>query len=53
MKDESNTILGAKDVRYEEVPKPEIGPDEVLIRVKATGLRGTDLEVYGGRFCKI
>lgn len=29
-----------------EVPKPEIGPDEVLIRVHKTGICGTDLHIY-------
>lgn len=28
------------------VPVPEIGPDEVLIRVKATGICGTDIHIW-------
>lgn len=32
-----------KDVRYEEISLPEIKPDEVLVRVEACGLCGTDL----------
>lgn len=39
---------GPKDVRYEEIAKPEPGPDDVLVRVRAAGLCGTDLEVYDG-----
>jgi L-iditol 2-dehydrogenase len=36
-----------KDVRVEERPKPEIGPDEILFRVKACGICGSDvLEWY-------
>ena len=31
------------DIRIENVPKPEIGPDEFLLRVMATGICGTDV----------
>jgi len=31
------------DVRLEEVPVPEIGPGEVLLRVEASGICGSDL----------
>jgi len=32
-----------QDVRLEEMPVPQIGPGEVLIRVEASGICGTDL----------
>jgi L-iditol 2-dehydrogenase len=32
-----------RDVRLEEVPVPKIGPGEVLLRVEASGICGTDL----------
>ena len=35
---------GVHDVRVEDVPIPEIGPREVLIRVGACGVCGTDLK---------
>lgn len=36
-----------KDVRLEEMPVPEIGPDEVLMKVAASGICGSDvLEWY-------
>jgi L-iditol 2-dehydrogenase len=35
---------GINDVRFETVSVPEIGPDEVLIRVAACGICGTDLK---------
>ena len=41
-------VYGPKDVRYEDVPMPKIDPDDVLVKVKAAGLCGTDLEVYDG-----
>jgi L-iditol 2-dehydrogenase len=35
---------GINDIRVETVPVPEIGPGEVLIRVAACGVCGTDLK---------
>jgi L-iditol 2-dehydrogenase len=35
---------GINDVRVETIPVPEIGPGEVLIRVAACGICGTDLK---------
>jgi L-iditol 2-dehydrogenase len=32
-----------RDVRLEEMPVPEIGPGELLVRVKASGICGTDV----------
>lgn len=32
-----------KDVRIEDVPKPEIGSDEILLKVMASGICGTDV----------
>ena len=31
------------DVRIEEVPKPNIGPNEILLKVMASGICGTDV----------
>lgn len=41
-------VHGPRDIRLEEVEMPKVGPDDVLIRVRAAGLCGTDLEVYDG-----
>ncbi len=38
------------DIRYEEVPEPIIGPKEVLVRVKACGVCGTDVHFYHGEW---
>ncbi len=35
---------GIDDIRLEEVPVPEIGPGEILIRVHTCGICGTDLK---------
>jgi threonine dehydrogenase-like Zn-dependent dehydrogenase len=39
---------GRFDVR--EAPRPEIGPDDALIRVSRTGICGTDLHIFHGRY---
>jgi (R,R)-butanediol dehydrogenase / meso-butanediol dehydrogenase / diacetyl reductase len=37
---------GRRDLRVETVPDPEPGPDDLIIRVGACGICGTDLEEY-------
>lgn len=36
------------DNRYEEYPKPEIGPGEILLKVKGCGICAGDLKAYHG-----
>lgn len=40
---------GAKDLRYEDVPTPSMGKGEVLIRVRASGICGSDIHGYTGK----
>ena len=40
---------GPRDLRVEERPLPEPGPGEVLLRVGACGICGTDLRIAAGR----
>src|SRR3954467_5126333 len=35
-----------KDVRLEDVPEPECGPDEVKLRVRNTSTCGTDVKIF-------
>src|ERR671935_580691 len=37
----------AEGLWLEEVPEPEVGINDVLIRVRKTGICGTDLHIYG------
>jgi threonine dehydrogenase-like Zn-dependent dehydrogenase len=37
---------GPRDVRIEEVEKPEIEKNEILVKVKACGICGSDLHMY-------
>ncbi len=39
---------GPGDLRYEEIPMPSVGPDDVLVRIRAAGICGTDLEIADG-----
>ena len=36
------------NMKYEEVDIPQIGPDEVRVRVKACGICGSDIAYYWG-----
>lgn len=36
-----------KGLQLEKLPVPQIGPRDVLVRVKATSICGTDLHIYG------
>ena len=37
---------GPCDIRVEQVERPEIGDHDVLVRVKACGICGSDLHMY-------
>ncbi len=39
-------LYGVKDLRLEEVDIPEVGPGEILARVRAATTCGTDLKIY-------
>ena len=39
---------GIKDIRIEEVTKPKINQDEILVRVSYAGICGTDARIYNG-----
>ncbi len=40
---------GAEVLKYEDVPEPEIGADDVLVRVKAAALNHLDLRLRSGK----
>lgn len=39
-------LHGPRDIRVEEVPTPKPGPGEVILKVKACGICGSDLHDY-------
>lgn len=44
----SAVFYGKEDLRTENLGVPEIKPDEVLIRVRACGVCGTDMHIFDG-----
>ena len=40
---------GDHDLRYEEVPNPQISEHEALVKVKAVGICGSDIHGYEGK----
>lgn len=43
-------LYGKEDLRIEEVPVPELGEKDVLVKVKVCSICGTDPHIYEGRF---
>ena len=41
-------VHGIEDYRLEEVPVPQVGPGDVLVRVRATGVCASDVKTYYG-----
>lgn len=41
-------VYGVEDYRLEEVPVPQVGPGEVLVRVLATGICASDVKTFLG-----
>jgi L-iditol 2-dehydrogenase len=44
---------GVGDTRVEEVPRPPVGHEEALLRVRAASICGTDLRIYSSGHFKI
>ncbi|MGP4025915.1 zinc-dependent alcohol dehydrogenase [Actinomadura sp. 3N407] len=43
---------GPRKIEMREFPRPEIGPDDGLLRVEANGVCGSDVEIYRGHLGK-
>ncbi len=43
-------FIGKEKVQIREVPVPKIREDEVLVKVKAVGICGTDIHIYKGEY---
>ena len=39
----AGVLYGNEDIRYEDIPLPQIGPEELLVQVKMTGICGSDI----------
>ena len=40
----------AVGIELQDIPKPTVGPNDVMIRVKRTAICGTDMHIYNCRF---
>ncbi len=47
----AGVVHAKNDIRYEEIKKPEAGPGMVLIKVKYTGICGSDVPRVNGDAC--
>lgn len=44
---------GGRDVRIEDLPEPRFDKHEVLVRVKSSGICGSDLHAFEGKALRI
>ena len=47
----AGVVHAKNDIRYEEIDKPEAGPGKVLVKVKFTGICGSDVPRVNGDAC--
>ncbi|MGE5588230.1 MAG: zinc-dependent dehydrogenase, partial [Clostridia bacterium] len=45
-------FYGPGDIRIETVPMPQVGPGDMLVRVRAAAVCGTDLRIFSSGFSK-
>lgn len=48
----AGVVHGPFDIRYEQVPTPTPAPGEVLVKVKYTGICGSDIPRVNGNACR-
>ena len=46
----ASTWLGGGNFEFGDVPDPEIGPDDVMVRIGTVGVCGTDVHITQGLF---
>lgn len=46
-------LFGKQDIRLAELPKPEIAADEILLKVKAASICGTDVRMYNNGYAGV
>ena len=47
----AGVVHAKNDIRYEDIKKPEIVPGKVLVKVKYTGICGSDVPRVNGDAC--
>lgn len=51
VKMKAGVVHAKNDIRYEEIDKPQAGPGQVLVKVKFTGICGSDVPRVNGDAC--
>ena len=46
MRNQAAVLYAPHDIRLEERPMPRVGPNDVLVEVKAVGVCGSDVHYY-------
>ena len=47
----AGVVHAKNDIRYEEIPKPAAEPGKVVVKVKYTGICGSDIPRVNGDAC--
>ena len=45
-KNRAAVLTGLKTLEFREVPMPQVGPDEILMKMEAVGVCGSDVHYY-------
>jgi (R,R)-butanediol dehydrogenase/meso-butanediol dehydrogenase/diacetyl reductase len=49
----AGVYTGVESLRFQEWPKPELGPNEILVKVRYAGICGTDMMIYAGKHPRV
>ncbi len=44
---------GVESLKFQEWPKPELGPGEILVKVRYAGICGTDMMIHAGKHPRV
>ena len=47
----AGVVHAREDIRYEDIEKPKAEPGKVVVKVKYTGIRGSDIPRVNGDAC--
>ncbi len=50
---QAGVYTGAENLKFQEWPKPELNPDELLVKVRYAGICGSDMLIYAGKHPRV
>lgn len=50
---QAGVYTGVEKLKLQEWPKPELNPDEVLVKVRYAGICGTDMMIHAGKHPRV